>query len=149
MIESTSRSHAVVSALVAALRAVVDSDVTVLYGPPVGSALPWKVIAVAVGDPAVNATVVRVDGLGHRYQEDVLVHCVASVLSGDSDMDTAHADAQAMLDLVDAVVKTEPPLSGACDQLMVARSQMDYRFAQVADGAVAEIEFAVIARSLL
>lgn len=151
MLPTTTRVPAVVDALVERATASRPGDADVVDGPVAAQGLSERVLVIGwPGDDgdAVSNDITRAEGLGHRYFETFEVHCVASVVSGNTDMKATRDEALAIVNGVEALLKEDRGLGGACDQAGLGPS-MRWAQAQTPDGSVCEVLFSVVGKAAL
>lgn len=151
MQETTTRVPAVIDALVGRMSEVLAGQVDVVDGPVAAEGLSDGVLIIGwPGDEGDSVTndVTRSPGLGHRYEETFEVHCVASLVSGDTGMKATRDAVKAIIDTVSAALKADRALGGVCDLAGLGPS-MRWAEAQTADGSVCEVLFSVVGRAAL
>ncbi len=152
MQETTTRVSLAWRAAHALVEGLFDSSTTtVLAGMPTGRTLLPEVVSVgfAANGPAIDATVDKMPGLGHRYLEDATIHCAISIAGGDQTDPLTLADRVGVMHAaITEAVKADPTLGGAVDSAEVTGAY-SWLTAQMSTGPVVDALFSVRVKSAL
>ncbi len=152
MQETTTRVPAALRELARILRATFDaSETTILVGPPTGRVVQPCAVALAfsANGAAVDVSVTRMQGYGHRYTETAAIQCAVSVAGGDQSNILGLTDVAGSLHAaITSAVKADPTLAGAVDAAQVTGAH-SWLTGQFDTGPVVDALFTIIVKSAL
>lgn len=138
----------VIDALTAGLATPLPAA-SIIDGPVGRRELKPDAVVIGIGPPttSVDGQQVR-QGLSLRANETFTLHCIASSISGDTNMKAVRDRAYALVAAVEGFLRSDPTLGGAAD-LVSLGEDLTLMQDQTQDGAVAEVAFDITVKAWL